>query len=258
MKKSSFFWVGFADLMTSLFFIMLVLYVVSFALYKRQIAEVDIITCSLENSNEELKKLISELENTKELLLIKAEKARIIETVEENLAPLKRDTTLFRYEEKHKRFTLAFDVKFIDGKSKINENSFKKYPDETIKKIKNVGFQLKKTLDELASKKISNSKLNNVSYLVIISGYASKLLNADEGFDYNLSYDRAYNLWKYWKQNGINFEAKKYKGLIDLQISGNGWGGVGRFQRDPKKYFKNETKNQRFIIQIIPKIGDTN
>ena len=32
MKKSGFFWVSYADLMTSLFFIMLVLYVISFTI----------------------------------------------------------------------------------------------------------------------------------------------------------------------------------------------------------------------------------
>ena len=148
-------------------------------------------------------------------------------------------------------------MKFKDGQSQINKNSFKTKPDETIKKIKDVGSHLKKTLDELAKKKMSDPKMNNVSYLVIISGYASKLLKADEYFDYKLSYDRSYNLWKAWKQNGIDFEAEKYKGLIDLQISGNGWGGVGRFKRDPSNFFKNETKNQRFIIQIVPKIGKT-
>jgi len=100
--------------------------------------------------------------------------------------------------------------------------------------------------------------MKNVSYLIIISGYSSKLGIADEDYDYKLSYRRAYNLWKYWKGLGIDFEAEKYKGLIDLQISGNGWGGVGRFERDPKNHFKNEAKNQRFIIQIVPKIGNTN
>lgn len=43
--------------------------------------------------------------------------------------------------------------------------------------------------------------------------------------------------------------AKIYEGLIDLQIAGNGWGGVGRQQI--------EENNQRFLIQIFPKIGDT-
>ena len=74
--------------------------------------------------------------------------------------------------------------------------------------------------------------MKNVSYLVIISGYASKLIDPKEKNDYVLSYNRAYCLWSYWKKLGIDFEDEKYKGLIDLQISGNGWGGVGRFRRD--------------------------
>jgi len=256
MKKSGFFWIGFADLMTSLFFIMLVLYVVSFALYKKQISKIDEITCVLENSNEELTDLVIELENTKDLLLIKAEKARILEDIEKNLEPLIKNSSLFRYEEKYKRFTLAFDVKFKDGKSNINKWDLENF-EITSEKIKEVGIQLKNTINELADKKKNNPEMKNVSYLLIISGYASKLLKADEGYDYKLSYDRSYNLWRYWKRLSVDFEATKYKGLIDLQISGNGWGGVGRFKRDPKNYFKNETKNQRFIIQIVPKIGKT-
>ncbi len=46
----------------------------------------------------------------------------------------------------------------------------------------------------------------------------------------------------------VDFEAIEYNNLIDLQISGNGWGGVGRLEDDQD--------NQRFLIQIFPKIGD--
>ena len=81
MKKSGFFWVGFADLMTSLFFIMLVLYVVSFTLFKVNISE-------LNAANEALDSLIQDLKESKEMLLIQAEKAKIIEDVEKNLEPL--------------------------------------------------------------------------------------------------------------------------------------------------------------------------
>jgi len=256
MKKSNFFWVGFADLMTSLFFIMLVLYVVSFALYKKQIEEIDVLKASLENKITELKKSVDEFEENKKLLLIQAEKAKIIEAVEKNLEPLKSDTSLFRYEEKYKRFTLAFDVEFKTNKSEIKIDELEDF-DITSNKIQDVGKKLQNTIDYLATKKVQDSTMGNVSYLVIISGYASKLNDPKEKNDYILSYKRAYYLWNYWKELGINFESEKYKGLIDLQISGNGWGGVGRFNRDPDNYFENETKNQRFIIQIVPKIGKT-
>lgn len=226
-KSDGFFWTSFTDLMTSLFFIVLVLYVLTYITLKKK-----------EN---ELKIKVEDLKH----------KLEVFEIVEQNLKPLKKDTGLFRYEEKYKRFTLAFDVFFTTGKSGIKkgdliENNYEK----TITNIVSVGEQLQKTVDNLAQNKMENPSMKNVSYLVIISGYASHLLTGGKSDDYDLSFKRAYNLWDYWKKMGIDFEANKYKGLIDLQIAGNGWGGVGRFA--------NESKNQRFIIQIVPKIGNTN
>lgn len=249
MKKSNFFWVGFADLMTSLFFIMLVLYVVSFTLFKMNIKELEI-------ANDTLDSLIIDLEESKNLLVVQAEQAKIIEAVEKNLEPLIKNESLFRYEEKYKRFTLSFDVTFNLGQAKIDSKSLKN-PEETIRKIKIVGKELQKTIDVLIENKISNPNMKNVSYLLIIAGYSSELINESQIEEYERSYKRAYYLWDYWKNFGINFETNKYNGLVDLQISGNGWGGVGRFNRDPNNSFINESKNQRFIIQIVPKIGKT-
>jgi outer membrane protein OmpA-like peptidoglycan-associated protein len=224
-KSSGFFWPSFTDLMTSMFFIMLVLFVLSYARLKIKVEDL-------------------------------ARKLKIYELVEQNLKPLKQDTLLFRYEENYKRFTLAFDVNFALSKAKIQRGDLNNY-DITASKIQSVGRQLQATIDNLARNKANNSAMNNVSYLVIISGYASHLLSGSQVSDYELSYERAYNLWAYWKSIGIDFEDAKYRDLIDLQISGNGWGGVGRFDRDPQNFMQNETKNQRFIIQIVPKIGDT-
>jgi outer membrane protein OmpA-like peptidoglycan-associated protein len=232
-KGESFFWTSFSDLMTSLFFIMLVLYVLTYIMLKKKERE-------LVNTVEDLK-----------------HKLEVYELVEQNLKPLKQDTFLFRYEEDYKRFTLAFDVNFELGRFKIEQGDLINYL-VTASKIQNVGKQLQKTIDKLAENKSDNSAMDNVSYLVIISGYASHLLLGNQASDYDLSYQRAYSLWAYWKNIGIDFEATKYEGLIDLQIAGNGWGGVGRFERDPQNFMQNETKNQRFIIQIVPKIGNTN
>jgi outer membrane protein OmpA-like peptidoglycan-associated protein len=232
-KGESFFWTSFADLMTSLFFIVLVLYVLTYIMLKKK--------------EKELVNTVADLKH----------KLEVYELVEQNLKPLKQDTLLFRYEENYKRFTLAFDVNFALGKSQIQRGDLNNY-DVTATKIESVGKQLQITIDNLARNKAENPAMNNVSYLVIISGYASHLLSGSQISDYELSYQRAYNLWGYWKNIGIDFEANKYKGLIDLQIAGNGWGGVGRFERDPQNFMANETKNQRFIIQIVPKIGNTN
>jgi outer membrane protein OmpA-like peptidoglycan-associated protein len=225
-KGSGFFWPSFTDLMTSMFFIMLVLFVLSYARLKIKVDDLD-------------------------------RKLKVYNLVEENLKPLKQDTLLFRYEQQYKRFTLAFDVTFEIGKTQIRDEELQNYF-VTASKIQSVGMQLQRTMDNLIRDIAANPEMNNVSYLLIISGYASRLLYADQLEDYGLSYQRAYNLWAYWKGIGIDFETDKYKGLIDLQIAGNGWGGVGRFERDPQNFMENETKNQRFIIQIVPKIGNTN
>lgn len=214
-KKPTFFWASYADLMTSLFFIMLVLFVLT--VYKL---------------NNNIKLLAGQIE--------------ILTAVEENLKPLKKENSLFVYEEKYKRFKLAFDVKFRDNKFKINNAELLDF-NQTITKIDQVGEKLKQIIDTLNEEKKHNTKLKNVSYILVISGNASR--TGTEFHNYELSYYRAWCLWYYWKSvKGIDFEDYKYKDLIDLQISGNGWGGIGRDTI--------ESNNQRFLIQIFPKIGD--
>jgi outer membrane protein OmpA-like peptidoglycan-associated protein len=199
--------------MTSLFFIMLVLYVLTYF----------------------------KLNTT---ITLQKEKLAIIEAVEANLKPLKSDP-LFVYEEDYKRFKLGFDVKFVKDKYQINPYELENYA-STIKNINKAGEKLKEIIDNLKNAKDNDPKLKNVSYILVIAGYASR--TGEEKHNYDLSYQRALALRNYWRSKGINFEAPKYKDLIDLQISGNGWGGVGR---DPV-----DINNQRFIIQIFPKIGD--
>ncbi|RZL44767.1 MAG: hypothetical protein EOP00_19065 [Pedobacter sp.] len=217
-NKNDFFWPSFTDLMTSLFFIMLVLYIITFAQLKRK--------------NKVLENQI-----------------KIIKTVEANLQPLKNDTELFTYEEEYSRFKLSFNVRFQDDKFSISSNNDLVDPDATRKKITDAGYKLKSVIDTLKSVKNDKPELDKVSYIVVIAGYASKDNNPKRLMhNYELSYLRALSLWQYWKDLGIDFESADYKGLVDLQISGNGWGGVGRLD--------NEKDNQRFLIQIFPKIGD--
>jgi len=241
MKKSGFFWVGYADLMTSLFFIMLILYVVSFALFKEQLKDV-------EKGKEELKITINKLEETKKLLLVQAEKAKIIEAVEQNLEPLKNDRNLFIYDDKYKRFNLAFDVQFKYGRSKINSNDI--VGRNTINELLTVGKSLEQIIERLKTQKENNpKKFGDISYLIVVSGSASDF-GEEKIRNYSKSYERAYYLYEFWKENGIDLDARKYHDLVEFQIAGNGTGGVGRFE--------DEKKNQRFIINIIPKIGEVN
>jgi outer membrane protein OmpA-like peptidoglycan-associated protein len=176
---------------------------------------------------------------------LQRDKLKIIEAVEENLKPLKRAGSLFIYEEEYKRFKLSFDVKFGNNQSQINPNELIDYG-ATIENIDKAGEKLKSIIDNLQRTKELDSTLKNVSYILVIAGCASK--TGLEMHNYELSYQRALALWNYWRSKGIDFESDEYHNLIDLQISGNGWGGLGRLP--------NEVDNQRFLIQIFPKIGD--
>ena len=66
-----------------------------------------------------------------------------------------------------------------------------------------------------------------------------------------LSYKRALSLYYLWKRNGISFEDSQ----CEVQISGSGIRGRGRYNYNANNP-KEEIKNQRIIIQIVPKISN--
>ena len=110
---------------------------------------------------------------------------------------------------------------------------------------------------------------NNIKFLVVIEGQASKIsFNIDDWHNnYTLSYLRASFLNEFWKQNNIDLASIP---RCELIISGSGEGGVPRIvpdettlrnkAMDEKEYTKlwneEEGKNQRFLIHIVPVIGN--
>ncbi|MBG6062933.1 outer membrane protein OmpA-like peptidoglycan-associated protein [Flavobacterium sp. CG_9.1] len=196
-KKTNFFWASYADLMTSLFFIMLVLFVLTVVMMKRQ----------SKATEEQLKKIVEIQNSVKEL-----------------------DTKYFSYQEEYKRFTLKEQIQFDPANSKIKDE-YKDY-------LLDVG----KNIESLIVRLQSEYKNNDIKYMIIIEGMASK-----DNYQYNdnLSYQRALSLLKLWDSNNIHFDPN----FCELQVAGSGIRGVGRYSG------KDETKNQQFLIQIIPKIG---
>lgn len=64
--------------------------------------------------------------------------------------------------------------------------------------------------------------------------------------NYDLSFERAYSLMKYWKDDcGINFGNN-----CEVQIAGS---GDGRYNIETMRDQNIEANNQRFLIHIIPK-----
>ena len=79
---------------------------------------------------------------------------------------------------------------------------------------------------------------------MIIEGQASRDVYPG---NYELSYERALALKKFWEERGIHFGNK-----CEVLISGSGDGKLSGtdFMREPV-----EADNQRFLVHIIPKPG---
>lgn len=219
MKKTgSHFWPSYSDLMTSLFFIMLVMFVLTIV--------------SLRNS----------LIEAERLRHISEEQLKSVKQIQEAVNQLPTD--YFEEDVTNKRWTLkrAYSPNFRIGEFNINVLN------DTTNLVK-VGNSLMKVIDRLNRMK-DNPKYKDmdITYLVVIEGMASK----DNYHDNDaLSYKRALSLYYLWKRNGISFE----KSQCEVQISGSGVRGRGRFNADGR-HPKDEIKNQRIMIQIVPKIGN--
>lgn len=219
MKKTgSHFWPSYSDLMTSLFFIMLVMFVLTIV--------------SLRNS----------LIEAERLRQISDEQLKSVKQIQEAVNQLPTD--YFEEDVTNKRWTLkrAYSPNFRIGEFNIN------ILNDTSNLVK-VGNSLMKVIDRLNRMKDDPKyKDMDITYLVVIEGMASK----DNYHDNDaLSYKRALSLYYLWKRNGISFE----KSQCEVQISGSGVRGRGRFNADGR-HPKDEIKNQRIMIQIVPKIGN--
>lgn len=197
-KKESYFWTSYSDLMTSLFFVMLVLFVLVVLLLHNKISE----------------------------QALKLEEFEKIEEIKQSLNNI--DSTYFTYRPEYKKHILNVKVQLPVGKYNMDY-----VDDATRDKLTKAGLAIKRQIDNATQ---SNS---DIQYLLIIEGQASK----DIYFaNYELSYQRALALKRYWEESGINFGDK-----CEVLIAGSGTGGTMRELE--------EEKNQRFLIHIIPKTG---
>ena len=217
-KSGSHFWPSYSDLMTSLFFIMLVMFVLTIV--------------SLRNS----------LLEAERLRKISEEQLRSIQQIQEAVNQLPTD--YFEEDAIIKRWVLkrSFSLKF-----KARDFNISVLNDTT--NLVKVGNSLMEVIDNLnMMKNDPKYKDMDITYLVVIEGMASK----DNYYDNDaLSYKRALSLYYLWRRNGISFEESQ----CEVQISGSGVRGRGRFNADglcPK----DEVKNQRIMIQIVPKIAN--
>ncbi|GGG45524.1 hypothetical protein [Hymenobacter glacieicola] len=193
-QSNDFFWPSYVDLMTSLFVVMLVLFVYSFKLFKDREGE-------LQKANGELKVRAAELEQ--------------ITKIRNSLQQL--EGRYFRYDPANERHELLVPVQFEAGRDEIQE-AYKPA-------LLQAGRRLRTVLKSIKTDQ-------PVRYLVIVEGMAARYPQGDprntreEQTTYQLSYRRALNLLNLWKQNGLNFSQDRG---IELIIGGSGFYGTGRY-----------------------------
>lgn len=215
-RRQDSFWLSYSDLMTSLFFIMLVLFIVCII--------------KMKGTQNELTELLGETQATNE-------QYENILQLESQFKELSQSTTL-RYDEEHRTF-IAKDFEGIE----IFEHESSVIKNEYLETVDKVG----KDLDQLLSKLYANNQ--NFSYLLVIEGNAANScknpMPVDKEYTYNLSYERSLALYYRWTEVD-NLDLRKYN--TEIQICGSGLNGINRDK-------SNENNNKRFVIQIIPKMS---
>lgn len=206
-KKRDFFWLSYSDLMTSLFFVMLVLFVLVY---------------SMQN------KLIGGLEGEKRL---RKEVTDAIENI---------DDTYFEYDSIYQKHILNMAFKFPTGVSDIN----KIIPDDKSKNAKVLLNELYDAGIVIKQLILKFPKERNIKYFVVVEGQSSK-----DGWSGNddLSYHRAQSLVRFWEEQNVGLNSLEN---CEIVIAGSGEKGVPRDKPDIPP------ANQRFLITIVPKIGE--
>ena len=203
--KESFFWTSYSDLMTSLFIIMLVLFVLVIVLLHKRMEATIIEKEQIEKVLEEIKKVEA---STRDL-----------------------EGKYFSYNKEYEKFILNINCQFP-----VREYDINLLNDTTREMLMDAGQQVKDFLERHSENQ----------YLVIVEGQASANSEAWTDYNYNLSFQRALSLIKFWATNPkVKFSDKN----CELQIAGS---GDGRLSAKTMRESVNE-KNQRFLIYIIPK-----
>ncbi|MDE7081453.1 MAG: hypothetical protein K2O78_07375 [Muribaculaceae bacterium] len=133
-KRESYFWTSYSDLMTSLFFVMLVLFVLAYAMLQNKINEI-----------EEQKKATEE------------QLAKIRE-IEESIEAI--DPNYFEYNSTHKKHILKINVQFQKNSSDISD-----IPVYQREELIAAGHSISRFLDKSS---------DDVKYLLIIEGQSSR------------------------------------------------------------------------------------
>jgi hypothetical protein len=222
MKKSNIFWISFSDLMTSMFFIMLVLFVLAIGYLKIK---------NLENE-----RLIVILKDKEAGLIKEKERLEKLLNLEKQFAPLIQDSSSFYYLPTCKKFI----VKDLMGVEIFEPYQFV-IKDEFVQKTLEVGEKIRSFLKTLKSQD------PDLSYLLVIEGNMANTfdlkINRENNNGYIISYQRALAVYNLWVENNINLREPN----VEVMLCGSGFNGLCRDNV--------EENNKRFSIQLIPKVS---
>lgn len=182
-KKESYFWTSYSDMMTSLFFIMLTLFILAIAILHREVVQI---------------------EKDRDATKAELQKINEIRTAIQSI-----DSTYFRYEPFYKKHILKTEVKFQKGSADINDLDY-----DTKHELLLVRDRIKDFLSELMKKD------RDASYLLIIEGQASK---DNYALNNQLSYDRALSLFKFWFPQKEETTLQFYNMPCEVVIAGAGY-----------------------------------
>lgn len=230
-KTHDSFWTSYSDLMTSLFFVMLVLFIVCLV--------------KVNGVNQELKEMNAQAETRAREAEQKSEELENILQLKEQFKVLTESSSL-AYDPERKMF-YAKDFQGIEIFNPFTGNNMQEATEIKSVHIANVE-KVGRDINDILKKLNANGQF---SYQLIIEGNAaipwqnlkSGSFDADNQKMYELSYHRALALYNYWKKMKLNF--RQYN--TEIIIAGSGFNGNNRDNVV-------EDNNKRFVIQIIPKI----
>lgn len=227
-KKESYLWTSYSDLMTSLFFVMLVLFVLSLAIVKKN-------NIAIVEQNKELLQLKDSLAKALQDANVTIEQQSRILRIDEQFKPL-QEAGAFKYYEKSRKFV----AKDLLGVEIFNPNS----PD-ILDEYKSTALEVGRVID--TTLQTLHSQNPDFRYLLVIEGNVANTFDhrydEDGIYGYKLSYERALAVYLLWQQRGIDL--RKYN--TEVLLCGSGWNGLDRDVI--------EDYNKRFSIQIIPKVS---
>lgn len=242
-KNNGSFWPSYVDIMTTLFAITLVLFAVSFSRFKIK--------------EKQLQVLVDEYQNI----------VNVYSTVNEI-----DESRLFGYDSLYLKHLMTIDIQYQQKEYRMDKLAQDIDAPDVAERIRN---DVKSAGDTIMSKiaklesSIPDSLKTNIKFLIVIEGQSSKVgFNINDWMNnYTLSYLRAQYLNEFWKSNGIDFETMP---RCELVVSGSGEGGKPRVKVNTdslrvlypnqkeflEHWVKEEGKNQRFLVHIVPVIGN--